>query len=101
MAFSTLNNNEVLAQVQLLARSGHIKWTTHVQERMVERGFSKGQVKQCLTTGFFTEQPTIPNAFGDIQYKFNMSSTVDGEFITVVASLYPNSNVLIITVIDA
>lgn len=67
---------------------------------MAERGYERDQVRQCLLSGHFIEQPYIPNTSGDIEYKFTIKANVDGMEIVVVASLVPDKKVAIITVYD-
>lgn len=100
MPSSELSDAEVLLQVRALAKAGRLRWTEHAQKRMAERGISKDEVKACLTCGHFGEPPTIPNRFGDIEFKFRMDATVDGERVAVAASLVPETRVVVITVID-
>lgn len=63
-----LTDNQVLTEVQALARQSKVGWTQHAQERMAERGFDKGQIKRCLASGSFIEQPYIPNRNGELEY---------------------------------
>lgn len=100
MVQECLTDSQVLNEMRALVCRGKIKWTVHAEERMAERGYDRGQVKQCLLSGHFIERPVIPNRAGDIQYKFTMQANVDSEAIHVVASLEPEKNVVVITVID-
>lgn len=100
MSAQLLTDNEVLAQVRGLATRNKVGWTYHALERMAQRGFDKSQVKECLMRGAFTENPTNPNKSGDIEYAFRISANVDGDPISVAASLCPDSKVVVITVID-
>lgn len=95
-----LTDNQVLNEVLALVKEGKVAWTQHVQERMAERGYERGQIKQCLSTGYFIEKPYIPNIGGELQYKFMLEGKVDGEAINVVASLIPDKKVVVITVIN-
>lgn len=99
MTYVPLTDNQVLDETRILVRKNKVGWTIHAEERMAERGYERGQVKQCLLSGHFIEQPTIPNKGGDIQYKFKLHASVDGEDIDVVASLFPKTKVVVITVI--
>ena len=98
MAFSLLTDDQVRTEVKSLVHAGKVAWTRHSEEKMAERGIDKGQVKECLENGSFTERPTVPNRFGSIEYKFRMESIVDGETLAVAASLIPDSKVVVITV---
>ena len=93
-----LTDNDVLRGVGELAAQGKIRWTVHVEEKMVSRGYDRGQIKKCLARGYFTERPTIANTLGPTQYKFRIEATIDGEKIAVVASLIPDEKVVVITV---
>lgn len=95
-----LTNAEVLEQVRRLVREGRIRWTRHIEEQLAERRLAKDQVKECLLTGYFEEEPTIPNRPGDIEYSFRMRAKVDGEQMAVAASLIPETRVVAITVFD-
>lgn len=95
-----LTDNQVMAEVRMLVRQSKIGWTKHAQERMAERGYERGQVKQCLSAGHFIEQPYIPNRGGELEYKFTLEGNVDGKTIRVAASLIPERKVVVITVID-
>lgn len=96
----SLSDSAVLEGVRALVRKNRIRYKVHAEERMAERGFDKGQIKDCLCSGFFAERPFIPNGNGPIEYKFKMQAVIDGEKIQVVACLRPDENVLVITVID-
>lgn len=100
MSPKTLSDAEVLKKVKQLVSANKIRWTTHAEKRMAERGIDKGQVKKCLLSGRFNEGPTISIRPGDIQYEFRMFANVDGESINTVASLFPDKNVLVITLFD-
>jgi hypothetical protein len=96
----SLTDAQVLEQVRHLVKQGRIRWTAHIEERLAQRKFEKGQVKECLLRGYFEEPPTIPNRGGDIEYVFRMAAMVDGEQIRVAASLIPFRRVVAITVFD-
>ena len=99
MPVKILTEGQVLKGVRDLVRQGKIAWVLpHTRVRMAERGFDSGQVKECLLKGSFSEPPVIPNRRGPIQYQFTMSARVDRENISVAASLFPESKVLVITV---
>jgi len=100
MPAETLTDGQVLVGVRDLVGQGKIAWTFHARERMAERGVDSGQVRECLLKGSFSESPVIPNRGGPIQYTFTMSARIDRENIPVVASLFPESKVLVITVLD-
>ncbi|WP_082708819.1 DUF4258 domain-containing protein [Thiobacillus denitrificans] len=100
MPSASLSKNEVLDELRRLVRRGKIAWTTHAEERLAQRGFDRSQVKDCLLLGFFTEPPTIPIRSGPIGYKFTMKAHIDGDAIAVAACLYPEKNVVVISVID-
>lgn len=100
MPFEPLTDNDVLLGIRALTARGSIGWTDHAEERMVDRGFHRGQIKACLLSGHFTERPTVPNRAGPIQYKFTMEALVEGERIAVAASLIPEKKVVVITVFD-
>lgn len=95
-----LTDGEVLAGVRDLVSRGKIKWTLHAKERMAKRKYDTSQVKECLLKGRFSERPTIPNRSGPIEYVFRMYADVDGEPIEAAASFLPETQVLVITVID-
>lgn len=95
-----LSDQEVRDELRRLVRQGKIAWTDHAGARLAERGFERGQVRECLLAGYFREAPTIPIRSGPIGYKFTMEATVEGERIAVAACLYPQQNVVVITVID-
>lgn len=95
-----LTDNQVLDEVRILVRQSKVGWTKHAEVRMAERGYERGQVKQCLSVGYFVEQPHIPNKGGELQYKFTLEGSVDGEAIRIAASLIPERKVVVITVID-
>ena len=97
---SGLTSAEVLKQVRRPVGEGRIRWTRHIEEMLAERHLEKDQVKECLRTGYFEEEPTIPNRPGDIEYVFRMRAKVDGNQISVIASLYPESRVVAITIFD-
>ena len=94
-----LNDNQVQVAMRDLVRKGSLRWTDHAEQRMVERGYDRSQIRQCLLSGYFFEQPYIPNRNGDIEYKFTVRGQVDGEVMDVVAVLMPETRVLVITVI--
>jgi hypothetical protein len=96
-----LTNAEVLEQVRRLVKEGRIRWTHHIQLQLEARGLAKDQVKECLSIGYFEEEPTVPNRFGDIEYSFRMKAKVDGLQMRVAASLVPETRVVAITVFDA
>ena len=100
MAQRGLTNAEVLEQVRRLVGQGRITWTRHFEGMLAKRGLAKDQVRDCLRIGYFEEEPTNPNRAGDIEYKFQMRATVDGEQISVVASLIPETRVVAITAFD-
>lgn len=100
MVQECLTNDQVLHGMRILVRQGKIKWTVHAEERMAERGYERGQVKQCLLSGSFIEPPHIPNRAGDVQYVFKMHANIDSEAIDVVASWVPEKKVVVISVID-
>ena len=95
-----LTNNQVLEGMRALVRQGKISWKKHAEKRMAERGYERGQVKQCLLSGHFVEPPVIPNKGGEIQYEFKIHANVDGMAIDVVASLVPETKVVVISVIN-
>lgn len=96
----SLTDLDVLHGVRALTAKGKIRWTDHVEQQMADRGFDKLQIKSCLAKGRFTEQPTIANRPGPIQYAFRMEATVEGQSIGVAASLIPEEKVVVITVFD-
>lgn len=100
MSQESLNDHQVLEQVRALVRQGKVGWKYHALKRLAQRGFERGQIKQCLIAGYFLEKPHIPNRGGELEYTFAVGGTVDGEDIKVVASLRPEEKVLVITVID-
>lgn len=99
MPHKLLSDDQVASEVKKLTSANRVAWTRHAEERMASRGFDKGQVKECLRNGTFTEQPTNPNQPGEIQYAFRIEAVVDGERIAVAASLIPSKKVIVITVI--
>lgn len=98
MPYKPLSDAEVALEIRQLASANKIRWSQHVEERMAERGFDKGQVKECLRKGVFTERPTIANRPGEIQYVFRMEACIESESIAVAASLYPATKLVVITV---
>ena len=98
-SYKSLSDSEVLQNVKALVRKNRIRFTVHAEERMAERGFDRSQVKDCLSSGFFVERPSVPNRNGSIEYKFNMQAVIDGDTMQVVACLRPDENILVITVI--
>ena len=96
-----LTDNQVLDEMRVLVRRGKIRWTLHVEERMAERGFAREQITECLLLGFFIERPIDPNTGNELQYKFRIRGNIDGVVLEVVASLVPESRVVVITVFDA
>lgn len=96
----SLTDNDVLKGVRGLIAQGKIRWTAHVEDMMVSRGYARSQIKECLMKGYFTEAPIIANKPGPIQYKFRIKAIIDGEGIEVVASLTPDEKVVVITVFD-
>nr|WP_200384217.1 DUF4258 domain-containing protein [Rhodocyclus tenuis] len=96
-----LSETDILRGVRALVGRGRVRFTVHAEERMAERGFDQGQVKECLCKGFFVEPPVIPNRAGPIEYKFNIQAQVDSQTMQVVATLRPEQNIIVITVIDA
>lgn len=99
MPLEQLTDSQVLGAMRALVRKGSIRWTDHAEQRMVERGYDRSQIKQCLLSGYFVEQPFIPNRSGDVEFKFTFRGHVDGEVLDVVAVLMPETRVLVITVI--
>jgi hypothetical protein len=95
-----LTDNQVLDGVRVLVRQNKIRWTDHSEQRMEERGYDRGQIRQCLLSGVFVQRPVIPNRTGPLQYEVKMRAKVDGVWIEVVASLVPVTKVVVITVID-
>lgn len=95
-----LTDGEVRQQVRDLVGKDKISWHPHVEERMAKRGYDRGQIKECLVRGIFSERPTIANRRGPIQYDFRMRGTVDGDQIEVGASLIAESHVRVVTVFD-
>jgi hypothetical protein len=100
MPSPNLSDQEVRDELRRLVRQGKIAWTDHAGTRLAERGFERGQVRECLLAGYFTEAPTIPIGSKRIGYQFRMQATVEGVRIAVAACLYPEQNVVVITVID-
>lgn len=100
MSDVTLSESDVLEEVRRLVRAGSIAWTKHVLEKLAARGLSKEEAMACLLSGFFAEKPFIPNRAGDLEYKFAMEATIDGERLRVAASLIPAKNVVVITIFD-
>lgn len=96
MEASVLNDQQVLSEVRRLVSIAQVSWGHHAVVRMAERGLSKGEIKECLLKGYFIERPHVPNQ-SEMQYKFTMFATVEGLDLTVVASLYPNTKVVVIT----
>ena len=95
-----LNDGQVLAEVRRLVLAGNIRWRSHAEDRMEERGYSKYEAKDCLLRGRFVERPVTPNRRGPTQYQFAMGANVDGRPIRVVASLVPDAQVVVISVVD-
>lgn len=98
MPIKPLSDAQVATEVKHLASANRIGWTRHAEEKMAIRGIDKGQVKECLRKGVFTERPTIPNRSGDVEYAFRIEAIVDSETIIVAASLIPTKKVVVITV---
>ncbi|MBK6999128.1 MAG: DUF4258 domain-containing protein [Rhodoferax sp.] len=98
MSNKPLSDAQVATEVRHLVSANRIGWTRHAEERMALRGIDKGQVKECLKKGVFTESPTIPNRSGDIEYTFRIEAIVDHETLIVAASLIPAKKVVVITV---
>lgn len=95
-----LSDSQVLALVRALVQAGKLRWTYHAEQRMAQYGFDRGQVKQCLQSGFFSEAPYVANHAGAVEHKFTMSGRGDGIPMRVAASVRPESHVVVITVID-
>lgn len=95
-----LSDNEVLSGVRDLVGRSRVKYKDHAEDRMVERGYTREDVHQCLMRGRFTERPCLANKSGPIQYKFTVRAFIEGRRIDVAAALFPDQNVLVITVID-
>lgn len=100
MSREGLTDTQVLDETRMLVGQGQIRWSAHAEQRMAERGYERGQIKECLLSGYFIEPPTVPNMGGNLQYKFRIHGNIDGEAIEVVASLVPENRVVVITVID-
>lgn len=101
MPSAFLSTPEVLSEVRRLVRAGKVAWTHHAEMRLAERGFDRSQVKGCLLAGGFKEPPIIPIGGGSLGYEFKMAANIEGEAIAVVACLYPEKNVVVISVMDA
>lgn len=99
MPHELLTDGQVLRRVRDFVSKGCIKWTHHAEDQMAMRGYDKDQVKKCLLSGQFTENPHQPNR-GPIEYKFKMFAVIEGRKIEVVASLNPDTKVFVITAID-
>lgn len=99
MSYKPLTESEVLADVRRMAASNKLVWSAHAEDRLCERGLDREQIKACLLKGNFVNKPYVPNKPGEIQYEFKMKAKIDSEQISVVASLRPEKNLIIITVI--
>ena len=97
MPYQGLSDGEITEQVRRLVSQGRIQWLPHALSQMADRGIAKDQVKECLQVGYYEEPPTVPNRGGAIEYKFRMAAKVDGDQLQVVASLVPDSKVIVIT----
>lgn len=98
MCFHQLNNNKVLSQVRKLTAENKIEWTLHSEEKLAERSIGKDEVRECLLKGFFFKEfPIISTKSAEINYAFLMRARVEGQFLNVKASLYPEKKVLVIT----
>ncbi len=100
MASASLSDQDVLLELRRLVRLGLVAWTAHAEERLIQRGVSKGQVKSVLLSGKFFERPHVPLRSGAIEYKFTMRGSSDGQKLDVPASLLPGDRVVIITVTE-
>lgn len=100
MPQESLTDNQVLEEVRVLVRQSKIRWTYHAEQRMAQRGYDRGQIRQCLLSGYFIEEPFIPNRSGEVEYKFTFRANVDGETLDVAASLIPEKSVVVITLFD-
>src|SRR5216683_7704467 len=101
MASNPLSDAEVLRQIRDLVARDLIVWGPHVEERMAKRGLDKYQAKECLLKGHFEEKPTVPNRTGPIEYTFRLRHRMEGQVIKVAASLFPQQDVFVITVMRA
>lgn len=92
-----LSDPQIRTELKKLVSKGRVVWTAHAEERMELRGIDKGMVKECLSKGFFEGRPYLSNKSADINYEFKIVAIVDGEPLAVVAALYPDSHVAVIT----
>jgi hypothetical protein len=96
-----LTDDEIAQQVrQIVSSGGHVQWRPHALENMQFRKISNDEVRECLTGGYYSQQPVIPNRSGPIEYEFAMQKIVDGRLIKVVAALVPETKVKVITAME-
>ena len=100
MSQDGLTDGEILKQVRDLVAKGKVVWTGHSEQRIAQYGLAREQITDCLLRGIYEDNPVVPNRTGPLQYSFRMRCRMEGVVIRVAASLYPDSHVVVITVID-
>src|SRR5438093_12585790 len=100
MVQEALTDGEVLKQNRDLVGKGKVKWRGHAELRLAKYGLARDQVTECLLKGNYEERPTVPIRAGPIEYVFRMRCRIEGVLIRVPASLFPESHIEVITVID-
>jgi hypothetical protein len=67
-------------------RSGDIEYTTHAEDRMIEREITRTQVKRCLLEGRY-EPDKLPEVSEHGDWSFRLTYITAGVRVTVVAAL--------------
>lgn len=76
-------------EIRELVRSGNIKWTLHVKERMEERGITILQVRNCLLKGRVVK--IEDNDSEDGVYVARVEKVVAGVKVRVVVKVHVQS----------
>lgn len=96
-----LKKSEVLQQVKELVDEGKLRWAGHAEERLVERNITRQEVAQgLLNSRDFHEPPYTETRNGRTVYKFTILAQTDTIRIGVVASLDPQTKVVVVSTWD-
>jgi len=92
-----MNSNQALRIIRKAAEeTGRVAFHPHAKQRMRKRRINPTQVYSCLRKGIIIEGPSL-----DIKgcWRCTMYRLAAGEAVSVVVSIIPHDNLLVITVI--
>ena len=94
-----LGPKEAQRKINGIGKLGYIIPTSHLSDRMEERGYDFQDLEQILSLGKVKDPPEYDEKYEHWKYKVQ-GNVIDGEKATVVVAILSHNEVLGITIMD-